>query len=147
VTIPPTSMMTDIIVQIMVEVLSVLALATKQIKQGRFSEWVITYTLSIAQCAVEKFAKKLLGESEVEAVLQKLDRLTQDESRMTVAQTLGVVHGLVGNVKVVMDGTQRLHDLLLIFSEKLVPLDGKASTDSIRQDLGMYLARNSYPPC
>ena len=147
VTIPHTSMMTDIIVQIMVEVLSVLALATKQIKQGRFSEWVITYTLSIAQCAVEKFAKKLLGESEVEAVLQKLDRLTQDEARMTVAQTLGVVHGLVGNVKVVMDGTQRLHDLLLIFSEKLVPLDGKASTDSIRQDLGMYLARNSYPPC
>ena len=147
VTIPHTSMMMDIIVQIMVEVLSVLALATKQIKQGRFSEWVITYTLSIAQCAVEKFAKKLLGESEVEAVLQKLDRLTQDEARMTVAQTLGVVHGLVGNVKVVMDGTQRLHDLLLIFSEKLVPLDGKASTDSIRQDLGMYLARNSYPPC
>jgi hypothetical protein len=131
----------------LVEVLSVLALATKQIKQGRFSEWVITYTLSIAQCAVEKFAKKLLGESEVEAVLQKLDRLTQDEARMTVAQTLGVVHGLVGNVKVVMDGTQRLHDLLLIFSEKLVPLDGKASTDSICQDLGMYLAPNSYPPC
>jgi hypothetical protein len=68
---------------------------------------------------IEKFAKKLLGESEVEAVLQKLDRLTQDEARMTVAQTLGVVHGLVGNVKVVMEGTRRLHDLLLIFSEHL----------------------------
>jgi hypothetical protein len=36
--------------------------------------------------------------------LQKLDRLTQDEARMTVAQTLGVVHGLVGNMKVVMEG-------------------------------------------
>ena len=33
-----TPAMTDIIVQIMVEVLSVLALATKEIKQGRFSE-------------------------------------------------------------------------------------------------------------
>ena len=33
-TIPPTTMMTDIIVKIMVEVLSVLALATKQIKAG-----------------------------------------------------------------------------------------------------------------
>ena len=64
---------------------------------------------------IEKFAKKLLGESEVEAVLQKLDRLTQDEARMTVAQTLGVVHGLVGNVKVVMEGAQRLHDLLALF--------------------------------
>jgi hypothetical protein len=36
--IPFTPAMTDIIVQIMVEVLSVLALATKEIKQGRFSE-------------------------------------------------------------------------------------------------------------
>jgi hypothetical protein len=103
-TIPPTMMMTDIIVRIMVEVLSVLALATTQIKEGRFSKCAITYTLPMAQCAIEKFAKKILGESDVEAVLQKLDRLTQDEARMTVAQTLGVVHGLVGNMKVVMEG-------------------------------------------
>ena len=88
----------------MVELLSVLALATKQINQGRFSKRAITYTLPVAQCATEKFAKKLLGESEIEAILQRLDRLTQDEARMTVAQTLGVVHGLVGNMKVVMEG-------------------------------------------
>jgi hypothetical protein len=37
-TIPPTPMMTDLIVKIMVELLSVLALATKQIKQGRSSK-------------------------------------------------------------------------------------------------------------
>jgi hypothetical protein len=61
----------------------------------------------VAQCNIEKFAKKLLGESEVEAVLQKLDRLTQDEARMTVAQTLGIVHGLVGNMKVVLEGAWR----------------------------------------
>ena len=61
-------------------------------------------TLPENQCAIEKFAKKLLGESEVEAVLARLDRLTQDEARMTAAQTLGVVHGLVGNVRAVMEG-------------------------------------------
>jgi hypothetical protein len=60
----------------------------------------------VTQCATEKFTKKLLRESEVETVLQRLDRLTQDEARMTVAQTLGVVHGLVGNIKVVMEGAQ-----------------------------------------
>jgi hypothetical protein len=59
-----------------------------------------------AQHGVEKFAKKLLGEREIEAVLQRLDRLTQEEGRMTVAQTLEVVHGLVNNVKVVMNGTR-----------------------------------------
>ena len=43
-------------------------------------------------------------------MLQRLDRLTQDEARMTVAQTLGVVHGLMGNMKVVMEGAQLLYD-------------------------------------
>jgi hypothetical protein len=100
--------MTDIIVKIIVELLSVLALATKQVNQGRFSKCTVTYTLPVAQCATEKFAKKLLGDSEIEAVLQRLDRLTQDEARITVAQTLGVVHGLVGNMKVVMEGAERL---------------------------------------
>ena len=39
--IPPTHEMADIIVKIMVELLSVLALATKQIMQGRFSKFAI----------------------------------------------------------------------------------------------------------
>jgi hypothetical protein len=59
-----------------------------------------------AQCGIVKFAKSLLGESEVEAVLHRLDRLTQEEARMTVAQTFGVVHGLVNNIKLVMEGAQ-----------------------------------------
>jgi hypothetical protein len=42
-TIPPTPIMTDIIIKIMIELLSVLALATKQITQGRFSEYTIIY--------------------------------------------------------------------------------------------------------
>jgi hypothetical protein len=42
----------------------------------------------------------------MEAMVQRLDRLTQDEARQTVAQVLKVVHGLVENMKVVMDGEQ-----------------------------------------
>jgi len=103
-TIPPTPILTEVIVKIIVELLSVLALASKQIKEGRFSKYPLPYTLSVAQYAAEKFTKKLLGESEIETVLQRLDRLTQDEARITVAQTLGVVHGLVGSVKTVMEG-------------------------------------------
>jgi hypothetical protein len=34
---------------------------------------------------------------------------------MTVAQTLGIVHGLMGNVKVVMEGAQLFYDYLQIF--------------------------------
>ena len=99
-------MLTEVIVKIMVELLSVLALASKQIKQGRFSKCAVAYISisSATQYTSEKFTKKLLGESEIEAVVQRLDRLTQEEARISVTQTLGVVHSLVGNVKTVLAG-------------------------------------------
>ena len=45
-----------------------------------------------------------MGDSEIETILKRLGRLTQEEARMTVAQTLAIVHGLLDNMKVVMDG-------------------------------------------
>ena len=50
--IPPTAGMTDIIVKILVELLSIFALATKQLQQGKLSEsvlGVILYRLTM-QC-------------------------------------------------------------------------------------------------
>jgi hypothetical protein len=88
----------------MVNVLSVLALATKQISQGRFSKWLTTCRSSLAEPHTGKFTNKLRGEREIEAVLQRLDRLTQEEARVTTVQTLEVVHGLFNNLEVVMDG-------------------------------------------
>jgi hypothetical protein len=49
-----------------------------------------------------------LGETEIEDVLHRLDRLTLDEARMTGTETLQVVHSLVSNIKLVMGGMQRL---------------------------------------
>jgi hypothetical protein len=57
-----------------------------------------------AESNAVKLVKKLLGENEVEAILQRLDRLSQDEARTTAAQTLEVVYGLVQNMRVVVDG-------------------------------------------
>ena len=123
-TIPPTPIMSDIIAKIMVQLLSVLALATNQIKQGRFSKHAVTYAFLVPQRSTEKFAKKLLGDGEIEAILQRLDRLTQDEARMTAAQTLGVVHGLVDNMKIVMEGAECLRNCLQILSEHLFRWQG-----------------------
>ena len=44
----------------------------------------------------------------MEAIVQRLDRLTPNEARKTVAQILKVVHGLVKNMKEVMDG-EKIH--------------------------------------
>ena len=52
----------------------------------------------------EKYAKKFLGEKDIESVLLRLDRLTLEESKTTVAQTFDIVYGLVNNMQVVMEG-------------------------------------------
>ena len=44
----PTEAMTDMIVKIMIQVLSILAIATKQIKQGRSSESLSIHKLFFA---------------------------------------------------------------------------------------------------
>jgi hypothetical protein len=62
----------------------------------------------LTQCESEKLGKKLLGENDVEAVLQRLDRLTREEAQTTATETLGLVYGLVKNIKVVMDGERKL---------------------------------------
>ena len=61
----------------------------------------------------EKLVRKLVGEKKMEAMVQRLDRLTQDEARQTVAQILKVVHGLIENMKVIMNGEQNLPSLSL----------------------------------
>ena len=96
--------MRDTVVKIMVEILSTLALATKQVKQGKLSESCSRWCDSLTQHSTGKFVKKILGENEIEAVLHRLDRLTQDEARASGAQTLEVVCSLVQHRRDIMDG-------------------------------------------
>ena len=48
--------------------------------------------------------KKLRGEKDIEATIQRLDRLTLDEGRATAAQTLEVVYGLLQQRRAIMNG-------------------------------------------
>ncbi|KAH9053695.1 hypothetical protein EDB87DRAFT_202491 [Lactarius vividus] len=88
--VPQTSAMIDVIVKIMVEVLSIFAIATKEIRQGR----------------AKKFVKKLVGRRDIEAGLQKLDRLTQEEARMATAEVLRLTHRVRDKVEGVSQGVQ-----------------------------------------
>ena len=45
--------------------------------------------------------KKLVGRTEIEDALDRLDRLTQDEVRMAAAQGLKATHEVDDNVKIV----------------------------------------------
>ncbi len=110
---PLTPSMTDIIIKIMAELLSVLALSTTQIKQGRLSKSLVVHESPSVEPVTEKFGKTLFGEREIEAVLQRLDRLTQEEAQMALAQTLEGVYGLANNTKMILDGGKTLSAWLL----------------------------------
>ena len=82
--------------------------------------------------------KKLLGEKDVEAILQRLDRLTLDEARTTAAQSLEAIYGLVQNMRMLMDGERVL--LRISFTHRLMSsrLDGKAMAGDIKEALGAF---------
>lgn len=102
--VTPTAAMTDIITKIMVEVLTIFGIATKEIKQGRGSESPSLVIISIStESRPERFLKKLAGRTDIEDALKRLDRLTQAEARMVLAEVLKITHTIR---EVVINGAQ-----------------------------------------
>ncbi|KAF8257903.1 hypothetical protein EI94DRAFT_1835324, partial [Lactarius quietus] len=64
--VPPTPGMTDMMVKIIVELLDILATATKEIKQSR----------------TKKFLKNVAGIKRLDGSLKKLDKMTNEEALM-----------------------------------------------------------------
>ena len=60
----------------------------------------------LANYATEKFLNRLMGRTEVEDALQRLDMLTKEETGMTVARNLAVGHTVEGIVTAIKDGAQ-----------------------------------------
>ncbi|KAH9007384.1 hypothetical protein EDB83DRAFT_2532779 [Lactarius deliciosus] len=83
--VTPTTAMTDIITEIMVEVLTIFGIATKELRRG----------------SAKKFLKKLAGRADLEEAIKKLDRLTQEEARMALAEVLKITHIVRDDVRVV----------------------------------------------
>jgi hypothetical protein len=55
---------------------------------------------------------KLRGEKDIEATIQRLDRLTLDEGRAAAAQTLEVVYSLVQHRMTTMNGENFTYPIL-----------------------------------
>ena len=101
------------IVEIVVEVLTILGIATKEVKCGRFSELISSvFWHSLLTGYSEKYMKKLAGKREMEDSLERLDKLTQEEARMASAEQLKMVQNVRGDVKDVGDKVQIVDDKL-----------------------------------
>ena len=61
-----------------------------------------------------KYLKKLIGKKEMEDALKRLDRLTQDEARMAVAEILKLMH-------LVVNGTSGVQTVLFILNVHTLP--------------------------
>src|SRR5580693_2246281 len=102
--------MTEIITEIMVEVLKIFEIATKELRRCSTSEFRIGYLRMFTKGRVGKFLRKLAGIADLEDALKKLDRLTQEESRMTLAEVLRITHCARDEVKVVDDKVECVRD-------------------------------------
>jgi hypothetical protein len=102
--------MTNVMGKIMAEVLCMLAVATKAMKQRRTSESISGAELPLAYIRTETFFKKLIGRNEIEDALQKLDKLEQGELRSVTAQVLRTINGLRGVADDLKDATSDLKD-------------------------------------
>ncbi|KAI9463513.1 hypothetical protein F5148DRAFT_195910 [Russula earlei] len=112
--IPSIAGMKNTMVRIMAEVLSILALATKEMTQTRATT----------------FLKKLTGRSEIEDSLQRLDKLTQEESWMAAAQGLRATHCVEVQIT---EGVERI-------KQEITDGFGGLNWDRLRQDIRTWLS-------
>ena len=98
---PTMEAMKDIILKIMVEVLGIFGIVTKEMKQGRASESIPDDTFPLADSDSEKYLKRLIGRRDLEDALMRLDGLTQEEGWVATAQVLKVAHRVEGGVNAV----------------------------------------------
>ncbi|KAH9019341.1 hypothetical protein EDB83DRAFT_2320773 [Lactarius deliciosus] len=101
--VPTTEAMKDIIVKIMVEVLGIFGIVTKEMKQGRTSESIRDDALPVVDRDSERYLKKLIGRRDIEDALVRLDRLTQQEVQMAIVQVLKISHHVKDGVEAVGD--------------------------------------------
>ena len=124
----PTEAMIDIIVKIMVEVISILGIVTKEIRQGRSSMRFPIDIFPRLYLHTEKYLKKLFGRKDVEDALQRLDKLTQEEARMAAAEALTIVRSIDDDLKDVDERVKSVDTKIECTDNKVQGVDHKVGS-------------------
>ncbi|KAH9069508.1 hypothetical protein EDB83DRAFT_2551109 [Lactarius deliciosus] len=110
--VPLTPAMTDKMVVITVEILGILATATKEMGQSQ----------------AKKFFKKVAGRTDLEDGMKKLDKLTSEEVAMASAQILKVTHTVDNKVTAVGDGVKGVKSEVQLVGANIKVIDDKVQT-------------------
>ncbi|KAH9069606.1 hypothetical protein EDB83DRAFT_440420, partial [Lactarius deliciosus] len=116
--VPLTPAMTDKMVEITVEILDILATATKEMEQSR----------------AKKFLKKVAGWTDLEDGLKKLEKLTNEEVVMAAVQVLNVTHKIDNKVTGVDEKVQVVNVNVKAVDDKVQTMadDGKATATEVK---------------
>ncbi|KAH9010018.1 hypothetical protein EDB85DRAFT_2162017 [Lactarius pseudohatsudake] len=90
----PTNDMVEILVKIMAEAITILSIATKEMQQSP--------TI---------YLRRLLGRTDIEDSLKRLDSLTQEEGRMVITQVLKSINELKDETKKANEAAQQMANM------------------------------------
>ena len=119
-----TTEMTELLGKIMAQVLIILALSTVTMKEGRKSGPIDLIYSSFADFGEETILKKLMGRTDIQDALRRLDTLTKEEGLMAAARNLEVTHHVDGNVVTIKEVIQDVDSNVKVTKELTSEVDG-----------------------
>ena len=85
----------------------------------------------VTKRCLEKYGKRLIGKTEMEDALKKLDKLTQEEARMIIAENLRATHTVDERVRGVAEQVLSVDDRVAGVDDRVANVDDKV-TEVIR---------------
>ena len=79
----------------------------------------------LAKLCSEKYAKKLIGRTDIEDTLKRLDKLTQEEAWMGIAQNLKATHTVGESVRGVADKVVVIDDRVAGVGDSVARVDDR----------------------
>jgi hypothetical protein len=94
----------------------------------------------LADLETEKFLKRLVGRTDVEVALHRLDILTKEEALMTATRCLEVTHHVDGNVAMIKELTHDVRDNVRVVEDvtRRVDANVKSTKDGMKSLLYVH---------
>ena len=83
-------------------------------------------SIVIEEC-IEKYGKRLIGRTDMEDALERLDKLTHEEARMAIAENLRATHAVDERVKGVTEQVLAVDDRVVGVDVRLANVDDRVA--------------------
>ena len=81
----------------------------------------------LVECCLEKYAKKVIGRTDTEDALKRLDKLTHEEAWMGIAQNLKATHTVGESVRGVADKVVVIDDKVAGVDDRVRVVDDRVA--------------------